>query len=86
MHKIVMWLGAITAALGAVAIIGGLAIGAPKHDITPAIGAAMFGAPAILSGALLYTFGSIVEHLIAIRKASERQVEIFDRLGQKKSS
>lgn len=85
MHKIVMWLGGVTAALGAVAIIGGLVIGAPRHDITPAMGAAMFGLPAILSGALLYTFGSIVEHLIAIRKNTERQVEIFDKLGKPKA-
>jgi hypothetical protein len=38
----------------------------------------------ILSGAVLYCFGAIVEHLIAIRAAAERQVEIFERLGQPK--
>jgi hypothetical protein len=33
---------------------------------------------------MLYCFGAIVEHLIAIRKNTERQLAIFERLGQPK--
>jgi len=82
MHQVLQWLGGITAACGALAIVGGMLISGPGGSASPVIAAAMFGLPAVLSGALLYSFGSIVEHLIAIRKAAERQVEIFDKLGK----
>lgn len=82
MHQVLQWLGGITAACGGLAIVGGMLISGPGGGLSPVIAAAMFGLPAILSGALLYSFGSIVEHLIAIRKAAERQVEIFDKLGK----
>lgn len=78
MHKIVMWIGAITAVVGLLVCI--LAF------ITMPTGAAMltafmFGVGSILSGAVLYCFGAIVEHLLAIRRATEAQLQFFtDRM------
>lgn len=84
MHKIVMWLGWSAIGLGCFFFLM-IAILARDADRSGQVFAALIiGGSLILSGAMLYCFGAIVEHLIAIRKATERQVAIFDRLGQPK--
>lgn len=86
MHTIVMWLGGITAALGAffihmmiVTTTGGTGAGGGATVLI----AIATGGGLILSGAMLYCFGAIVQHLRAIRRASERQAEIFERMGKR---
>lgn len=84
MHAVVQALGAITVAIGVIAIAAGLFTG--SNGNTPAMVAGLWvGGPAILSGALLYTFGTMAGQLIAIRKNTERQLAIFDRLGKPKA-
>lgn len=81
MHTIVMWLGGITAALGVFFFVM-VAITSQGQSGGLVLWAIGIGGGMVLSGAVLYCFGAIVEHLIAIRAAAERQVEIFDRLGK----
>jgi hypothetical protein len=83
MHDIVKGIGVLAVGLGVVVIVAGLAIAGGKQ-MYAFLGFLWIGLPLILFGAMLYCFGAIVEHLIAIRKAAERQVEIFDKLGQPK--
>lgn len=46
----------------------------------------LVGAAVALPGAMVYCFGAIVGHRIAIRKTAERQLAIFEqRLGQQKA-
>ena len=84
MHKLVQGVGA------AVAFIGLLVIGYAFSTQSGApAGLAKFyliliGLSALLPGAMLYCFGAIVEHLIAIRKNTEKQLAIFEKLGKPK--
>ncbi|MGO4832362.1 hypothetical protein AB4144_08715 [Rhizobiaceae sp. 2RAB30] len=89
MHQIVMWLGSITAAMGAIIfILIMIMVGTATQagGAAALLTAAGIGGGLIVSGALLYTFGSIAESLIAIRQNTERQLAIFDRLGKGKAS
>lgn len=64
----------IVMALGAVQILGGIAVySVARSAIHEILGSISFGM-GVLSAAL----GIAIGHLIAIRKATERQVEIFD--------
>lgn len=85
MHRLVMVLGGITAAMGALFFLLILITSSSTQDRGSVLFAAGIGGSFILSGAILFCFGAIVEHLIAIRAAAERQVEIFDRLGKPKA-
>lgn len=81
MHRIVMWMGGITAAIGLFFFVMIVAI---SQSGGGAITALSVGGVMVLSGAMLYCFGAIVEHLIAIRAATESQLKVFeDRLGRK---
>lgn len=85
MHKIVIWLGVITAGIGVFFFVMIVVTSQGLDKGTKIVAALGIGGSLVLSGALLFTFGSIVEHLIAIRKNTEKQVEIFDRLGKPKA-
>jgi hypothetical protein len=85
MHKFVMWLGGVTAGLGIIVFAFMLIAAMPTHDIAGDFFAISTGGSILLAGAMLYCFGAIVDHLIAIRQAAERQVEIFDKLGRLKA-
>ncbi len=76
MHHIVMWLGGITAAIGAFFFLMVL-ITAGKGNAGALIGSITIGGGLIVSGAMLYCFGTIVDHLAAIRAATEAQAKLF---------
>lgn len=79
MHRIVMWMGGVTAALGLLLFLL-VVLSSPRG--AGLISALSVGGALVLSGAMLYCFGAIVEHLIAIRTATEAQLKVFeDRLG-----
>lgn len=81
MHRIVMWMGGITAGIG---LFFFLMIVVTSQSGGGLITALSVGGAMVLSGAMLYCFGAIVEHLIAIRAATESQLRVFeDRLGRK---
>jgi hypothetical protein len=82
MHGFLKAIGGIVAVIGIVAGAG-IAISAQNNTSAQLTGI-MIGAGLALPGAMLYCFGAIVEHLIAIRKNTERQLAIFERLGQPK--
>lgn len=86
MHTAIMWVGGIIAGFGILftaLIIGlGYANGGAAAILTGlGIGGAMF-----LSGAMLYCFGAIVDHLQAIRRASEDQLRVFTERVQRSPS
>lgn len=83
MHKIVMVMGCIAAAMGLIFFILVMLQASQSQDRTGFLPAITIGGGLVVSGAVLYCFGAIVEHLIAIRAAAERQVEIFDKLGKR---
>lgn len=83
MHTIVKLGGGLTALIGTAISIFAFSIAAEMG-----FGAMMFlgiGLSTLLAGAVLYCFGAIVDHLGAIRKSSARQVEIYERMGEKKN-
>lgn len=65
MHRILMWLGRIGAALGIFLFVM-VAISSAGQGGAAVLGAIGVGGGLIQSGAVLYSFGAIVEHLIAI--------------------
>ncbi len=83
MHKFIQALG------GAIVLVGLLVAGAALSrqsgvaTNTPMMGL-LIAAAIALPGAVLYCFGAIVEHLIAIRQNTERQLVIFESLGKKR--
>ncbi len=79
MHLIVMWMGGLTALLGVLFFVV-VAISSGGQSPATILSAVLIGLGCIVSGALLYTFGAIVEHLIAIRAAGERQAAAFEAL------
>ena len=85
MHKIVMWLGVCTAALGLFFFLMIVFVGNNQGSVA-LLSALSIGGGLVLSGALLYCFGAIVEHLIAIRENTARQLVIFESLGKKRES
>lgn len=86
MHTIVMWLGGILVACGAIFFVMIIiAAGTAGRGPQTLVYAAGFCLSFVVSGALLYCFGAIVQHLIAIRSATERQAAVLDRLGQPRS-
>ncbi len=82
MHGFLKAIGGIVEVIGIVAGAG-IAISAQNNTSVQLTGI-MIGAGLALPGAMLYCFGAIVENLIAIRKNTERQLAIFERLGQPK--
>jgi hypothetical protein len=84
MHKLVQGIG------GALALIGLLVIGYAfsTQSGAPAGMAKLYliliGLSVVLPGAMIFCLGAIVEHLIAIRRNTERQLAIFEKLGQPK--
>lgn len=76
MHGLFKIVGSIPAFIGAfVAVYGLLFIG---HGPELLIG----GIALIVSGAMMYCFGSIVKHLAAIRELQERQTRILENFGR----
>lgn len=85
MHTFIKMVGAIIATLGIlVAVVAVFTAERSPMGQQSQLYALLLGAGVALPGATLYCFGAIVEHLIAIRKNTERQVEIFERLGNSK--
>lgn len=83
MHQIIKAVGIAAIAAGLVILLVGFGIlSSGEPSFTP-MGVLGISLPAMLSGAVLYCFGAIVEHLIAIRAATERQLKIFERLKSK---
>ncbi|MBX3584752.1 MAG: hypothetical protein KF810_22990 [Rhizobiaceae bacterium] len=82
MHAFIKMIGSISVGLGLAGLIfGAYAIYEGSQGLVPRLilGPAF---AALLSGAILHCFGAIVEHLIAIRRNTEAQLQIFqDRLG-----
>ena len=80
-----MWLGWFTAAIGAFLFLM-VAITAGKGNTGALFGAIGIGGGLIVSGAVLYCFGTIVDHLAAIRQATEAQAKLFaDRAASRPS-
>lgn len=52
----------------------------PSPDIDTLIAALPWAFPAIAGGLILVAFGAMLDHLAAIRAASQRQAEIFEQL------
>lgn len=84
MHFVIKLFGGISATLGFVALILGIALlWAGSEALLPRI-FVVSGFSSLMSGAILYCFGAIVEHLIAIRRNTEAQLQIFtERLGSR---
>lgn len=82
MHRIVMYMGGLVAAMGALFFVMLVVVSLQGRDAGSMLFAALIGGGLILSGAILCCFGAIVEHLIAIRANTERQLEIFGKLGR----
>lgn len=76
MHHIIMWLGGITAAIGAFFFLM-VVITAKSGNAGALIGSIGIGGGLVVSGAMLYCFGAIVDHLAAIRVATEAQAKLF---------
>ncbi|MBB4189555.1 putative membrane protein [Sinorhizobium terangae] len=70
--------------LGGVIAIGTLALLAmtliPSLDIRTLLAVLPWAFPAIAGGLILVAFGSMLDHLAAIRSAAEQQAEIFQKL------
>jgi hypothetical protein len=80
-----MWLGWFTAAIGAFFFLM-VAITAGKDNAGTLFGALGIGGGLILSGAMLYCLGAIVDHLAAIRQATEAQAKLFADRAAKPAS
>ncbi|MBN7756109.1 hypothetical protein JYP46_04680 [Nitratireductor aquimarinus] len=75
MHGIVKFAGGLTVLVGLAALVFGIMVVA---DAGP--GSVMvlgFGLSVILSGAVLYCFGAIVEHLAAIRSSNAELLAVL---------
>ena len=87
MHEFIKVVGIIIAVIGA--IIAGLSV-ATLSSSGPALAKAasiygiIVGAGVALPGAMLFCFGAIVEHLIALRSISQRQVQIFEEMVKRR--
>lgn len=77
-----MYMGGIVAGMGALFFMMLLIVSGQARDSGSILMAAIVGGGLILSGAMLYCFGAIVEHLIAIRANTQKQLDIFDKLGK----
>jgi hypothetical protein len=83
MHQIIKAVGIAAIAAGILIVLIGVGLifsGDPNFTLADIL---WIGFSTILSGAVLYCFGAIVEHLIAIRLATEQQLKIFERLKSK---
>jgi hypothetical protein len=83
MHKFIQAIGGVIASLGL--FVAGYGVNRTSGFGGAAVPFVIVGLSMMLSGAILYCFGSIVEHLKAIRRSTERQLEIFDRLGKNRT-
>ncbi|MDK1492297.1 hypothetical protein QN219_19885 [Sinorhizobium sp. 7-81] len=70
--------------LGGIITIGTLALLAmtliPSLDIRTLLAVLPWAFPAIAGGLILVAFGSMLDHLAAIRSAAEKQADIFQKL------
>lgn len=80
MHQFLKIYGALNIAAGVVIAVLMLRAGAAGLFL-----AVIVAAGAVLSGAMLYCFGAIVEHLVEIRSISTRQLALFEQLTGTKS-
>jgi hypothetical protein len=78
MHSIIQFVGALVAIAGVVVITFAvmMMVGGQPGGAVAGVSFAAGGLGTLLSGALLYCFGAIVEHLIAIRRNGEEQLRI----------
>ncbi|PST24197.1 hypothetical protein C7U60_09795 [Mesorhizobium plurifarium] len=58
----------------------------PASDVKTLVAALPWAFPAIAGGLLLIAFGAMVDHLAAIRSASERQADIFRQLLERRNT
>ena len=83
MYRIVQWLGGIIAAFGV--FIVGVLVYYSSGEFFDVLRDCFLGSQVIFAGALLFSVGSIVENLVAIRVACERQNGILYKLGNEKA-
>ncbi len=79
MHTIVKIAGGLTAFVGLVICFFGFRMAADSSSGLGGLWVIGIGLSTILSGAILYCFGAIVDHLAAIRDYQRRQVDIVER-------
>lgn len=85
MHVIIQGFGALVVLIGGAIIYIALR-SAGDAPGAPLVAVAVFGTGlgTVVSGAAIYCFGAIVQHLIAIRRNSEVQLQLFqNRLGHR---
>lgn len=85
MHIIIQFFGIIVVIVGGAVLYFGLgAAGEAPGSGLVTVAVMATGLGTVVSGAAIYCFGAIVQHLIAIRRNSEAQLEIFQqRIGQR---
>jgi hypothetical protein len=75
--------------LGGVIVIGTLVLLAmtliPSFDMNTLVAILPWSFPAIAGGLILVAFGSMLDHLAAIRSAAERQADIFQQLIERRN-
>jgi len=76
MHTIVKAFGGLQALIGIA--IGAFGINMASQNLTAGLSVIGIAFGVIVSGALFWCFGAIVQHLIAIRAASERQADALE--------
>ena len=89
LHELIKFFGGITAFAGAagVALAVYLKLYPDSAMVGPsALQAAVYGVSVLISGAVLYCLGAVVDHLKAIRDFQRRQIEVFERMGKNRAS
>ncbi|MQW86183.1 hypothetical protein [Sinorhizobium saheli] len=75
--------------LGGAIVLGTLALVAmtlvPSLDMKTLVTILPWAFPAVAGGLILVAFGSMLDHLAAIRSASEKQAEIFQQLLERRN-
>jgi hypothetical protein len=80
MHQFLKIYGALNIVAGLV-----LAVMLMKAGAAGLLLAVVIGFGAVLSGAMLYCSGAIVEHLVELRSLSARQLALFEQMAGRKT-
>ncbi|MGF9566888.1 hypothetical protein AAIH70_25605 [Neorhizobium sp. BT27B] len=87
MEKILLWVGWIGIAIVIFALLAIVAAaGRGYYPMLALVAALPWAAPALVGFVLVAAFGSMLAQLKAIRAASERQADIFQKLFDRKPS
>jgi hypothetical protein len=87
--ELIKFFGGLTALAGAAGIALAVYLKLDPQSglgMPSAVHAAIYGVSVLISGALLYCLGAVVDHLRAIRDFQRRQIEIFERMGKNRAS